>query len=199
MIQRPPRSTRTDTLFPYTTLCRSFQVFDKGKMEDGEGREIDFKNTLILLTSNAGTDLIMQACNRGDAEPPPAEELAELLRPELQRTFKPAFLGRTTVIPFYPLRDDNMRKIVRLKLDKIGRRIRANHGARFDYDDALVDAVAARCTEVDSGARNIDHILTGTLLPEIATSVLGRMGEGPKVGAITAGIGADGRFEYQVE
>src|SRR3546814_179852 len=132
-----------------------FQVFDKGKMEDGEGREIDFKNTLILLTSNAGTDLIMQACNRGDAEPPPAEELAELLRPELQRTFKPAFLGRTTVIPFYPLRDDNMRKIVRLKLDKIGRRIRANHGARFDYDDALVDAVAARCTEVDSGARNI--------------------------------------------
>src|SRR3546814_10805500 len=100
---------------------------------------------------------------------------------------------------FYPLRDDNMRKIVRLKLDKIGRRIRANHGARFDYDDALVDAVAARCTEVDSGARNIDHILTGTLLPEIATSVLGRMGEGLKVGAITAGIGADGRFEYQVE
>src|SRR3546814_1511444 len=91
-------------------------------MEDGEGREIDFKNTLILLTSNACTDLIMQACNRGDAEPPPAEELAELLRPELQRTFKPAFLGRTTVIPFYPLRDDNMRKIVRLKLDKIGRR-----------------------------------------------------------------------------
>ncbi|HEY9541988.1 MAG TPA: type VI secretion system ATPase TssH [Luteimonas sp.] len=176
-----------------------FQVFDKGKMEDGEGREIDFKNTLILLTSNAGTDLIMQACNRGDAEPPPAEELAELLRPELQRTFKPAFLGRTTVIPFYPLRDDNMRKIVRLKLGKIARRIRANHGASFDYDDALVDAVAARCTEVDSGARNIDHILTGTLLPEIATSVLGRMGEGLKVGAITAGIGADGRFEYQVE
>src|SRR3546814_19936804 len=92
-----------------------------------------------------------------------------------------------------------MRKIVRLKLDKIGRRIRANHGARFDYDDALVDAVAARCPEVDSGARNIDHILTGTLLPEIATSVLGRMGEGLKVGAITAGIGAAGRFDYQVQ
>src|SRR3546814_7343340 len=85
--------------------------------------------------------------------------------------FNPAFLGRTTVIPFYPLRDDNMRKIVRLKLGKIARRIRANHGASFDYDDALVDAVAARCTEVDSGARNIDHILTGTLLPEIAPSV----------------------------
>src|SRR3546814_9923086 len=102
-------------------------------MEDGEGREIDFKNTLILLTSNAGTDLIMQACS-GDGELPPAGELAELLRPELQRTFKPAFLGRTTVIPFYPLRDDNMRKIVRLKLGKIARRIRANHGASFDYD-----------------------------------------------------------------
>src|SRR3546814_8649955 len=164
-------------------------------MEDGEGREIDFKNTLILLTSNAGTDLIMQACNRGDAEPPPAEELAELLRPELQRTFKPAFLGRTTVIPFYPLRDDNMRKIVRLKLGKIARRIRANHGASFDYDDALVAAVAARCTEVESGSRNIDHILTGPLPPQIAPSVLGRMGEGRKVGAITAGSGRAGSFE----
>src|SRR3546814_1190887 len=109
-------------------------------MEDGEGREIDVKNTLILLTSNAGTDLIMQACNRGDAEPPPAEELAELLRPELQRTFKPAFLGRTKVIPFYPMRDVHMRKIVRLKLDKIGRRHRANTGDRFHYVDAQVEA-----------------------------------------------------------
>src|SRR3546814_11701078 len=113
--------------------------------------------------------------------------------------FNPAFLGRTTVIPFYPLRDDNMRKIVRLKLGKIARRIRANHGASFDYDDALVDAVAARCTEVDSGARNIDHILTGTLLPEIATTVPGSMGEGLMVGAIIAGIGAAGRFGSQVE
>src|SRR3546814_11725885 len=92
-----------------------------------------------------------------------------------------------------------MRKIVRRKLDKIGRRIRANHGARFDYDDALVDAVAARCNEVDSGARHIDHILTGTLLPEIRTSVLGRMGEGLKGGAITAGIGAAGSFVSHVE
>src|SRR3546814_6683192 len=178
MIRRPPRSTRTDTLFPYTTLFRS------------EGREIDFKNTLILLTSNAGTDLIMQACNRGDAEPPPAAELAELLRPELQRTFKPAFLGRTTVIPFYPLRDDNMRKIVRLKLGKIARRIRAKHGASFDYDDALVDAVAARCTEVDAGASNLAQILPGTLLPALATRLPGRLGEGPRGGASTAGPGA---------
>src|SRR3546814_11776126 len=140
MIRRPPRSTRTDTLFPYTTLFRS------------EGREIDFKNTLILLTSNAGTDLIMQACNRGDAEPPPAAELAELLRPELQRTFKPAFLGRTTVIPFYPLRDDNMRKIVRLKLGQIARRIRANHGPSFHSDHAPAHAVAPRIHEAHSRA-----------------------------------------------
>src|SRR3546814_19236371 len=120
MIRRPPRSTRTDTLFPYTTLFRAiekahpdvlelfFQVFDKGKMEDGEGREIDFKNTLILLTSNAGTDLTMQACS-GAGELPQAGELAALLRPELQSTFKPAFLGRTTAIPSYTSRADNMR------------------------------------------------------------------------------------------
>lgn len=173
-----------------------FQVFDKGKMEDGEGREIDFKNTLILLTSNAGTDVIMEACR--DGATPTADALSELLRPQLQRTFKPAFLGRCTVIPYFPLRDEELRRIVRLKLDKIGRRIHANHGARFDYAPELVDAVAARCTEVDSGARAIDNILTGTLLPEIAASVLGRMAEGQKVGAIQAGIGADGRFSYTV-
>ena len=174
-----------------------FQVFDKGEMEDGEGREIDFKNTIIMLTSNAGTDVIMQACR--DGAPPPVEQLVEMLRPELQHTFKPAFLGRCTLIPYFPLRDEELRRIVRLKLDKIARRILANHGARFEYSPALVDAVSARCTEVDSGARAIDNILTGTLLPEIAASVLGRMAEGQKVGTIQAGLDADGRFAYQVE
>ncbi len=175
-----------------------FQVFDKGRMEDGEGREIDFRNTVIILTSNAGTELIMRAC-QGTEMPPSVEQLNELLKPELNRVFKPAFLGRTTVIPFYPLRDENMRKIVRLKLGKIAKRIQANHGARFDYDDALVDAVAARCTEVDSGARNIDNILTGSLLPEVAAEVLTRMGEGGGFTRIHASIGADGRFAYAVE
>lgn len=174
-----------------------FQVFDKGKMEDGEGREIDFKNTLILLTSNVGSDLIMDACREG--EPPPPEALDQLLRPELNRVFKPAFLGRTTVIPYFPLRDEQMQQIARLKLDKIARRIAANHGARFEYSPELVAAVVARCTEVDSGARAIDNILTGTLLPQIATDVLARMGEGTHVSLISAGLGEDGGFAFQVE
>jgi type VI secretion system protein VasG len=173
-----------------------FQVFDKGRMEDGEGREIDFRNTLIILTSNAGTDLIMRVCADPEAGVPPPEQMAELLRPELQKHFKPAFLGRTTVIPYYPLRDEDMKQIVRLKLGKIARRIDANHGARFDYDEALVDAVAARCTEVDSGARNIDNILNGTLLPEVAGHVLARMGEGLAITGIQASVDGEGRFAY---
>ena len=175
-----------------------FQVFDKGVMEDGEGREIDFKNSLIILTSNAGTDLIMRAC-AGDGEVPTADALNDILRPELQEHFKPAFIGRTTVIPFYPLRDENMKKIVRLKLNKIVKRIAANHGARFGYDDHLVDTIAARCTEVDSGARNIDNILSGSLLPEVAGEVLERMSRGEPVIAIDASVGEDGRFAYALQ
>ncbi len=172
-----------------------FQVFDKGVMEDGEGREIDFKNTIIILTSNAGTGLIMEAC-AGDGEVPTVDALRDILRPELQDHFKPAFIGRTTVIPFYPLRDVNMKKIVRLKLDKIVKRIQANHGARFLYDETLVDTIAARCTEVDSGARNIDNILSGSLLPEVAGEVLERMSRSEPVQEIKASVGEDGRFTY---
>lgn len=174
-----------------------FQVFDKGRMEDGEGREIDFRNTLIILTSNAGTDLVMQACNESE-ELPTVAYLNDLLKPELNRTFKPAFLGRTAVIPYYPLRDENMRKIVRLKLNKIGKRIKANHGAQFQYDDAVVDAIANRCTEVDSGARNIDNILTGTVLPEVSGHVLERMATGSGIETIQIGVGEDGSFTYAV-
>ena len=110
----------------------------------------------------------------------------------------PAFLGRTAVIPYYPLRDEDMRKIVRLKLNKIGKRIKANHGAEFQYDDAVVDAIATRCTEVDSGARNIDNILTGTLLPDVSGHVLERMAEGGDIESITIGVGEDGDFAYAV-
>jgi type VI secretion system protein VasG len=174
-----------------------FQVFDKGRMEDGEGREIDFRNTLIILTSNTGTDLVMQACSESD-ELPTVDYLNDLLKPELNRAFKPAFLGRTAVIPYYPLRDDDMRKIVRLKLNKIGKRIRTNHGAEFQYNDAVVDSIAKRCTEVDSGARNIDNILTGTLLPDVSGHVLERMAEGGGIESITIGVGEDGNFAYAV-
>ena len=177
-----------------------FQVFDKGRMEDGEGREIDFRNTLIILTSNAGTDLVMRACmDAPEDEQPEVAELNELLKPELNRVFKPAFLGRTSVIPYYPLRDENMRKIVRLKLNKIAKRIKANHNARLEYGDAVVDAIARRCTEVDSGARNIDNILTGTVLPEVSGHVLERMAEGGQIHAIKVDVGADGGFAYAVE
>ncbi len=174
-----------------------FQVFDKGRMEDGEGREIDFRNTLIILTSNAGTNLVMQACTETE-ELPTVEYLNELLKPELNRVFKPAFLGRTAIVPYYPLRDDNLRKIVRLKLNKIGKRINANHGAAFEYDDAVVDAIADRCTEVDSGARNIDNILTGTVLPEVSGYVLERMAEGGGISSIRLSIGEHGGFAYEV-
>ncbi|OOG55633.1 hypothetical protein [Rhodanobacter sp. C03] len=118
------------------------------------------------------------------------------MRSELQDYFKSAFIGRTTVIPFYPLRDVNMKKIVRLKLNKIVKRIAANHGARFSYDEHLVDTIAARCTEVDSGARNIDNILSGSLLPEVAGEVLERMSRSEPVQEINASVGEDGRFAY---
>src|SRR5690606_15421157 len=133
-----------------------FQVFDKGVMDDAEGREVDFRNTVIILTSNVGSAQIMQAClNKPAAERPEAEALGEALRPVLYKSFKPAFLGRLKVVPYYPISDDVLERIIRLKLDRIARRVGINHKAVFDYDAKLVDAVLARCTEVDAGARNV--------------------------------------------
>ncbi|WKB52787.1 type VI secretion system ATPase TssH [Eleftheria terrae] len=176
-----------------------FQVFDKGVMDDAEGREIDFRNTIIILTSNVGSSQIMQAClNKPAGEVPGAEALAELLRPTLYKAFKPAFLGRMKVVPYYPLSDDMLERIIRLKLDRVAQRVAANHKAKFEYDEALVEAVLARCTEVDTGARNVDHILNGTLLPEIAEAVLGRMAEGEPLAKIKVGAGKDGGFKYKV-
>ncbi|TKD46935.1 type VI secretion system ATPase TssH [Azotobacter chroococcum] len=170
-----------------------FQVFDKGVMEDGEGREIDFRNSLIILTSNAATDLIMQACRQAEQLPTVAE-LNELIRDELNVTFKPAFLGRCTLIPYYPLADAELRRIVELKLSKIGRRITDNHQASFAWSDALADTITARCQEVDSGARNIDHILTSGLLPTIAEQVLARMGSSARFSHIEADLDQHGQF-----
>jgi type VI secretion system protein VasG len=174
-----------------------FQVFDKGRMEDGEGREIDFKNTIIILTTNAGTDTIMTLT--ADAETAPsAEGLAKALKPELDKTFKPAFLGRMVIIPFFPVRDENLKQIVRLKLGKVRRRIEESHHVHLAYDDRLVDAVAARCTEVESGARNVDNILTNTLLPEISMRLLEQMATGGGIGTITVGAADDGTLTYHV-
>ncbi|ABN81407.1 type VI secretion ATPase, ClpV1 family [Burkholderia pseudomallei] len=177
-----------------------FQVFDKGAMDDAEGREIDFRNTLIILTSNVGSSAVMQAClNKAPQELPDAETLAETLRPQLYKTFKPAFLGRMKVIPYYPISDDVLAEIIELKLERIRRRIEANHKAAFEWDESLVDAVLARCTEVDSGARNVDHILNGTLLPEIAGHVLSRIADGEAIVRIAARAAETGEFEYTVE
>ncbi len=174
-----------------------FQVFDKGTLEDGEGRRIDFKNTLIILTSNVGTDTIMKLC--ADEETMPDwQSLTGMLRPDLLKHFKPAFLGRLKVVPYYPINDGNMRLIVRLKLDRIAKRMRENRNVSFVYDEALVDSIANRCKEVESGARNIDHILTNTLLPEMSRELLVRMAKGEQFKEVKAALGSD-RFKFSIK
>jgi type VI secretion system protein VasG len=172
-----------------------FQVFDKGNMEDGEGREIDFKNTIIILTSNAGTDTLMKLT--ADPETmPSAEGLVKALKPELDKIFKPAFLGRMVIIPYFPIRDEALKKIITLKLGKIQRRLHENHKITLAYTDSLVDEVARRCTEVESGARNVDNILTNTLLPQVSRRILSGMAEGQKLSSIQVSVGPDSNFIY---
>jgi len=172
-----------------------FQVFDKGQMEDGEGREIDFKNTIIILTSNAGTDTLMKLT--ADPETMPSTDgLSKALKPELDKIFKPAFLGRLVIIPYFPVRDEALKQIIRLKLGKVVRRLQETHRVSLVHGEDLVDAVAKRCTEVESGARNVDNILTNTLLPEISKRMLASMAEGSRPEAIHVGIGEDGTFVY---
>ena len=176
-----------------------FQVFDKGVMDDAEGREIDFRNTLIILTSNVGSSTIMQAClNKPAEERPTPDQLTELLAPQLYKAFKPAFLGRMKTIPYFPVDDDALAHIIGLKLARIARRVQATHRAVFEWDEALVEAVLARCTEVDTGARNVDHILNGALLPEIAEQVLGRMAQGEAIAKIRVGAGKNGDFRFRM-
>ncbi len=173
-----------------------YQVFDKGNMEDGEGREIDFKNNIIILTTNAATDTFMKLCADPETMPSPAA-LVKALKPELNKVFKPAFLGRMVIIPYYPIRDENLKKIVVLKLGKIRKRLMENHKIELVYGDDLINEVASRCTEVESGARNVDNILTNTLLPEVSRQLLGWMAEGRKVTGIKVGVGPEGSFVYE--
>jgi type VI secretion system protein VasG len=172
-----------------------FQVFDKGRMEDGEGREIDFKNTIIILTSNAATDTIMKLTADPDTAPT-VEGLVKMIKPEMDKIFKPAFLGRMVIIPYYPIRDEALKQIIRLKLGKIQRRLKGNHAMDLHYDDAVLNAIAARCTEVESGARNVDNILTNTLLPEISNRILTMMATGEKSDRISVSLTEDGSFAY---
>ncbi|MBK5291557.1 MAG: type VI secretion system ATPase TssH [Acidobacteriia bacterium] len=172
-----------------------FQVFDKGMMEDGEGRQIHFKNSIIILTSNAGTDTLMKLCL--DPETMPGQEgLVQALKPELNKIFKPAFLGRLVIIAYFPIRDEALKQIVRLKLGKIQRRLQETHRIQLMHDEELVDEVARRCTEVESGARNVDNILTNTLLPDISRQLLSWMAAGEKPQSIRVSLGPDGAFVY---
>jgi type VI secretion system protein VasG len=173
-----------------------FQVFDKGRMEDGQGREIDFKNTIILLTSNAATDTLMKLV--ADPETMPSSEgIVKAMKPELDKVFKPAFLGRMVIIPYYPVRDENLKKIIRLKINKIVKRLMENHKIVMTYTDELVNEVANRCTEVESGARNVDNILTNTLLPDMSRRILESMASGEKIDKINVTVGEDSRFVYE--
>ena len=174
-----------------------FQVFDKGNMKDGEGRDIDFKNTVIIMTSNAATDLITRLCADPDTMPD-AAGLAEALMPELMKTFKPAFLGRVTLVPYFPLSPEIIKLIVGLQLNRIRRRVQESYGAKFTWGDELIDTIAARCTETSSGARNVEKILSQTLLPELSAEVLSRLAEGIAIESINVGVDASGSFQYTI-
>jgi len=174
-----------------------FQVFDKGWMEDGEGRVIDFKNTLILLTTNAGTELISNLCADPDLMPEP-EGIAKALREPLLKVFPPALLGRLVVIPYYPLSDVMIAAITKLQLVRIEKRIFENHKVPFTYDEGVIDLIAARCTELESGGRMIDAILTNTMLPSISTEFLTRMMEGQAIKKVHVSV-TDGEFSYEFE
>ncbi len=170
-----------------------YQVFDKGTLSDGEGRLIDFKNTIIFLTSNLASATIMELCN--GKKMPSAEALTEAIRVELQAHFKPALLARMTVIPFFPLKGEVLNSIVKLKLDKVGKRLKQNQALNFDYDDTVVEQIASRCKDIESGARNIDHIVNKTLLPLISTQILSNIGDETEFTDLQLRINDKGEFD----
>jgi type VI secretion system protein VasG len=174
-----------------------YQAFDKGMMKDSEGRDVDFKNTVIIMTSNAGTETVMQLCRGRDARPDP-ETLAEAIRPDLLGSFKPAFLGRVTVIPYYPLADDVLKGICGLKLNAVRRRVEETYKTTFAWTEEVVQEVVSRCHEVDSGARNIDHILTGSMLPDLSKRLLARMADGGPVNKVRV-VMEGGDFGYELD
>jgi type VI secretion system protein VasG len=172
-----------------------FQVFDKGWMEDGEGRHIDFRNTVIIMTSNVGTDLVMQLCEDPTLRPDP-EPLAQALREPLLKVFAPALLGRLVVVPYYPLHADALHRIIRLQLDRIAARLDANHGIAFAYDGSAVELVARRCTAIESGGRMIDAILTHTILPRLSEEVIGATVSARKLAGVRLSAAEDD-FQYE--
>jgi type VI secretion system protein VasG len=173
-----------------------FQVFDKGTLEDTTGRVINFRNTVIILTTNLGGDHIIQETQANDGEVPERERMYEIAMHYLREHFPAAFLGRVVVLPFAPLPDEVMQKITRLKLDKVVRRMQEHHGIAAAYDDTVVDAVVARCTEVESGARNVDNIITNSLLPDLGRSILAWMIDDKMPEKLSITVDGEGAFAY---
>lgn len=169
-----------------------YQVFDKGVLSDGEGREINFRNTVVFLTSNLALDVITEMCS-GD-EPPPMAAIQSAIRPILSNHFKPALLARMTVVPFVTLKGNALRGIVELKLKKLAKRMRQSNKIQLDVTDAVIDTITARCTEVDTGARNIDFILRGSVLPMLSNTLLARMSDATALSRATLDIDASGQF-----
>ena len=174
-----------------------YQVFDKGMLRDGEGRDIDFKNAVIIMTSNAGSDVITSQCADPETRPDP-EQLAELLRPKLLEHFKAAFLGRVVLVPYYALTDEDMQEITELQLDRVAERVAENYNAQFEYTAELVSSIVNRCKEVETGARNVDHILTRTLLPELSAEFLAHVAEGKPINAVRVSVQENDVFQYEI-
>jgi type VI secretion system protein VasG len=175
-----------------------YQVFDKGSLADGEGREIDFKNTVVIMTSNLGDEDIVAMCSQPDVTPEP-DELVEALRPRLRERFKPALLARMTIVPFVPLSPDTLRGIVDLKLNKIVRRMAANARIEFTYTPAVADWIAARCTVEETGARNIDHVIQAAVLTNVSTEILGRMAREEPIRSVRLDVGEAGDLTHAIE
>ena len=174
-----------------------YQVFDKGTLKDGTGRDIDFRNTVILLATNAGSETIKELCKDPELRPEP-EAFAEAVFPELLKWFKPAFLGRVKIVPYYPLADDVLRSIVRLKVGKIAKRVREHYRAELTFSDSFADEIARRCNESDIGARQIDNLLAKTLQPELAAQFLARLASQQPFSRATVSVLEDGKFDYKI-
>jgi type VI secretion system protein VasG len=172
-----------------------YQVFDKGSLSDGEGREIDFKNTVLFLTSNLASDIVSQLCS--GPERPSVETLTEAIRPILSRHFKPALLARMTVTPFFLLDPGFMKEIVTLRLEKLATRLFESNKMQLTYADQVVERIADRCTEVETGARNIDHIMRGTILPQLSEKILMQMGSGEMPSTVRLGVDKVGCFTFE--
>jgi type VI secretion system protein VasG len=168
-----------------------YQVFDKGMLADGEGRVIDFKNTVVILTSNLATDLITNAAMPGNPVPP-LEDVISLVKPTLSAHFKPALLARMTVVPFYPISTEALLGIVKMKLGAVCKRAKEAHGIALTVEDKVYEAIADRCKEVESGARNVDHILRSTIMPMVSQEILRRIASGDSLESMRLSLASDG-------